>query len=136
MNEAMMVRAVVPMTADTISAATKAARASGMSLERWLADAVELSYSVAGELVEAPWDRASMTLFAVVATSAPGLLWGQWRALYDLVEADRSLWRDVPCTVGEIEDGLVPCEPPQVDIAALASQWSALVARAFTEQPR
>jgi hypothetical protein len=105
-----------------------------MSLERWLAEAVELSYSVTGELLEAPWDRASMTLFAVVASSAPGLLWGQWRALYDVVEADRSLWRDVPCTVGEIEDGLVPCEPPHVDIDALAPRWANLVARAFGDR--
>lgn len=133
MQEAMVVQTVVPMTAETLGAATKAARASGMSFERWLADAVELSYSVNDGLLDAPWDRTSMELFAVVASESPGLLTGRWRALFDLVDADRSLWRHVPCTVGDIEDGLAPCEPPQIDVDALASRWASLVARAFGE---
>lgn len=131
MQEAVVVQTVVPMTPETLGAATKAARASGQTFERWLADAVELSYSVNDGLLDAPWDRASMELFASVASESPGLLTGRWRALFDLVGADASLWRPVPCTVGEIEEGLAPCEPPSVDVGALAGRWPSLVARAF-----
>jgi hypothetical protein len=133
MQVAMMVQTVVPMTAETLGAATKAARASGLSFERWLADAVELSYSVTDGLLDAPWDRASMELFAAVASESPGSLTGQWRTLFDLVDADQSLWRHVPCTVGDIEDGVAPCEPPHVNIDVLTPRWASLVARAFGE---
>ena len=53
------------------------------------------------------------------------------RRLYDLVEADSSLWRATPVTLGDIEDGLVALEPPVVDEAQLARRWAELVTEAF-----
>ena len=85
MRDALMLQTVVPMTPETLSTATKAARASGVSFERWLADAIELSYSVNDGLLDAPWDRASMELFAAVASHSPGLFTERWRTLFDLV---------------------------------------------------
>jgi hypothetical protein len=125
------VQTVVHLTPATLASAAKSARIAGRSFERWLAEAIELSASVMDAEVDAPWDEASMRLFAAVASGSPGLFEGRWRRLYDLVAADSSLWRATPVTMGDIEDGLVALEPPVVDESQLARRWAELVTEAF-----
>lgn len=132
-STSMAIQTLVPLSPETLGAAAKAARAAGQSLEHWLADAVELSYSVADGLLEAPWDRRSMELFAMVASESPGLLSGPWRDLYDAVAAESALWSPPPATLSEIEEGLVSLEAPIVDIRVLSRRWATLVAQVFAQ---
>lgn len=127
------VQAIVKLTPDALGSAVLAARASGQSFECWLSDAIELSASVGEHGLNAPWDASSMQLFASIASMSPGVLTGKWRTLFDIVAADPSLWRPVPATLGEIEEGLAPCEPPVVDMQRLSHRWAALVATVFLE---
>lgn len=96
-----------------------------------MSDAIALVSVVVEEPLDAPWDEASMELFAAVASESPGVLTGRWRVLFDLVHADLSLWKVVKATVGEIEDGLVPNEPPVIDRVRLRERWPALIATVF-----
>jgi hypothetical protein len=122
---------VLHLAPQTLSSAARAARIAGRPFERWLTEAVELSASLVDGEADAPWDEPSMHLFARVASAAPGLLEGRWRSLYDRVATDPDLWRPQTATLAEIEEGLVPFEPPVIDEAALARRWPALVAEAF-----
>lgn len=127
------VHAIVQIAADTLGTAAKSARAAGQTFDRWLSDAIELSSSLGEHGLDAPWDASSMQLFAAVASVSPGVLTGKWRTLFDIVAADQSLWRPVPATLGEIEEGLAPCEPPVVDMQRLSHRWATLVATVFLE---
>jgi hypothetical protein len=125
------VQTIVHITPSTLSSAAKAARVSGRSFERWLADAVELSATVVDAQTDAPWDEASMQLFMAVANASPGLFEGRWHRLYDLVSRDASLWRAPTATLADIEEGLAPYEPPVLDAAKLARRWPQLVTEVF-----
>lgn len=125
------VRTVLHLSPSVAAAAIVVAQRRGLRMQQWL-DSVVVEACVRANRTTPACSLSgdgSAELFVRVATHAPQLLTGPWRALLERAKMRSDLW-NFPVQSLE-QDEVVPCPAVTLNLERVRAAWPELVAATF-----